>query len=149
MAKRYPRPQRWYPQNTEKYVGDINGIVTRSSWERRFFSWCDRTPAVIKYSSEETIIPYISPLDNKVHRYFLDAKIQMKQRDGTLKIYLVEIKPEAQTVMPVKGNKKDKTYLNECMTWETNKAKWQAAIRYCDTKGYLFILLTEKHLGIK
>lgn len=146
MPKRYPKPQRWLPENREKYEGDVRGIITRSSWERKLLNWCDRTPSVLKYSSEETIIPYISPVDGKVHRYFLDVKMTIKTKTGEIKTYLVEVKPEAQTLPPTVGNKRNKTLLNEVITWEVNKAKWEAAKKYAASKGYEFIILTEKHL---
>jgi CRISPR/Cas system CMR-associated protein Cmr5 small subunit len=135
-----------YPQ---KYVGDLTNIIMRSSWETKFAIWCDKNPSVIKWSSEETVIPYISPIDNRAHRYFIDFKIQIRNNDGNIKTYLVEIKPDSQTKPPSRTSRKTKRYIQEVMTWGVNDAKWKAANTYAKDRGWEFIVLTENHLGIK
>ena len=117
----------------------------RSSWETRFASWCDKNPAVIKWCSEETIVPYRCPTDNKIHRYFVDFKITTVNK----KTYLVEVKPKSQTVPPVYPGRQTKRYLAESMTYIKNEAKWKAATAYCIDKGWTFHIFTEKELGIK
>lgn len=150
MAKKsYPAPYRWKPKNVDKYSGDPNNIWIRSSWEKRFFLWCDRSSNIVKYSSEETVIPYICPTDSKPHRYFVDAKIYVKTKDNKVKTYLVEIKPLVQTQKPKYPGRQTKRYLTEAATFMKNQAKWEAATRYCKQRGYTFIILTEKELGIK
>ena len=141
--------RKYKPVNPHKYIGDPTNIIMRSSWETRFAIWCDRNPAVLKWSSEETVVPYISPIDNKAHRYFIDFKIQVRKNDGSVKTYLVEIKPDSQTKPPVKPSRKTKRFLQEVMTWGVNEAKWKAAKNYAKDRGYEFIILTENHLGIK
>lgn len=132
------------PINPEKYTGDPSNIVMRSSWETKFALWCDKNPDIVKWSSEETVIPYISPIDKKPHRYFVDFKIQT--REG--KIFLVEIKPEVQTRKP-EGTRKTKKFLIEAQTFMVNQAKWMYAKEYAKRRGWEFIVLTEKELGIK
>jgi len=107
-------------------------------------NWCDNNPNVIKFSSEETVVPYVSPLDGKIHRYFVDFKIVTSNNQT----FLVEIKPEAQT-MPPKGTKKTKRYLTEASTYMVNQTKWDYAKRYAEARNWQFIVLTEKHLGIR
>ena len=133
------------PTYPEKYIGDANNIICRSSWERHFARWCDHTPDIVKWASEEFSIPYVSPKDSRVHRYYPDALIQKK--DG--KKYLVEIKPARQTKPPVKKSRVTKTYINECLTYEINKAKWAAAREFALDNGVEFLILTENELGIK
>jgi len=133
------------PSNPEKYMGDPNNIICRSSWERHFCRWCDLTPDIVKWASEEFSIPYLSPKDGRIHRYYPDALIQRK--DG--KKYLVEIKPKRQTKPPVKKDRVTKTYINECLTYEINKAKWAAAKEFALDNGVEFLILTEDELGIK
>lgn len=135
--------------NPEKYAGDPTNVIMRSSWETRFAIWCDKNPAVLKWSSEETVVPYISPVDNRPHRYFIDFKIQVKNNDGQIRTYLVEIKPEKQTKPPKAPSRKTPQYLNEVMTWGVNEAKWKAAEKYAKDRGWQFLVLTEHHLGIK
>lgn len=123
--------------------------MMRSSWETKFAIWCDKNPAVLQWSSEETIVPYISPIDNRYHRYFIDFKIKVKTSNGSIKTYLVEIKPDSQTRPPVPPSKKTKRYITEVMTWGVNESKWKAAEMYAKERGWEFIVLTEYHLGIK
>lgn len=141
--------RKFTPLNPQKYTGDPTNIIMRSSWETKFALWCDQNPAVIKWNSEETIVPYVCPTDNKWHRYFIDFRIQLKDRSGTLKTYLVEIKPEKYTVPPVQPSRKTKRFLIEAASYVKNQAKWKAANQFAKDRGWEFIVLTERHLGIK
>jgi hypothetical protein len=136
------------PEHPEKYAGNVNNIVFRSSWERKFMLWADKHPDVIKWGSEEIIIPYISPVDFRQHRYFTDFVVKVRAKDGSTKNYLIEVKPHAQTIPPVKRKKTNK-YINELATYAVNQAKWKAATEFCRTRNAEFLVLTEHHLGIK
>lgn len=139
MALKYKQGQ-FVPSNKDKY-NNLNGWpVFRSSWEHRFMIWCDQNPQVIKWSSESTIIPYFSPVDNKYHRYFVDFSLTIQTTDG-IQDFLVEIKPEAQSVPPVRGRKREKTYINEVLTYETNQAKWKQARIFCEKAGMKFVVM--------
>lgn len=140
---------KWKPRNPAKYRGDIHNITYRSSWELKAFNWCDQRSNVLVWSSEETIIPYKSPVDGQAHRYFVDLKFTIKNADGTNTTYLAEIKPAKFTQKPVTPSRKSKRYIEECFMYATNQAKWDAARQFCERKGYKFIILTEKELGIK
>lgn len=135
--------RKFKPLFPEKYAGDPTNIVMRSSWETKFAIWCDKNPSIIRWSSEETVVPYMSPIDNRMHRYFVDFKIQTKS-----KTYLVEIKPEFQTKPPT-SQKRTRRYLEEASTYLVNQAKWQYATRYAKDRNWEFVVLTEKELGIK
>lgn len=137
----YPRP--WTPKNPEKYEGDPTGIIVRSSWEVRFLNWCDMNKHIVSYSSEEIVIPYLSPIDNKYHRYFPDAKIRL----DTGQIYIVEIKPFYQCQKPTTKNKK--RYLVEAQTYLINNSKWKYAKEFCSKRGWKFKVITEYELGLK
>ena len=104
---------------------------------------------VLRWASEEVIIPYISPVDNRPHRYFPDFYVEAKNPDGTIKKMLLEVKPKAQTKPPSVPKRKTKRYITEVMTWGVNEAKWKAAENYANDRGWEFIVLTENHLGIK
>lgn len=140
--------RKYVPINPEKYVGDPTNIIMRSSWETRFALWCDKNPSVIKWNSEETIVPYVCPTDNKRHRYFIDFRIQLRDKNGVLKTYLVEIKPDKQTKPPEAPSRKTKRFLIEAATYMKNQAKWKAATQYAKDRGWEFIVLTEHHLGL-
>lgn len=137
---------KWTPKNPEKYDGNVDMIFYRSSWEARFMNWADSNKNVLSWSSEETIVPYRSPVDNRPHRYYLDFKIKVKNSKGELKTYLVEIKPDAQCKPPKVPKKQTKRYLTECSTFMVNQAKWKAAEKWAIDRGWEFIVLTEKHL---
>lgn len=132
-------------ENPEKYVGAVDKIFYRSSWEFRYMMYCDRNPTILKWNSEDVIVPYVSPKDGKVHRYFVDFWIQFKSKDGDVKMALIEIKPLVQTKMPRK--KKDQTrYLKEVETYAVNRAKWDAAEIFANKRKASFVVLTEKEL---
>ena len=135
---------RWQPLNEKKYRGDSHNIIYRSSWERIAFDWLDKSPDITEWNSEEVVVPYRSPIDGRMHRYFVD--LWLKKKDGS--IFLAEIKPLAQTQPPTppKSGRKTKRYANEVATYLVNEAKWKAAMQYCKKKGWKFIILTEKTL---
>lgn len=139
---------KFKPLNPEKYIGDPTQIIYRSSWERKFMAWCDRSNSVLKWQSEETVIPYRCPTDNRIHRYFVDFRIQIRDKQGVLKTYLVEVKPDSQTRPPVYPGKKTQKYLTEALTFMKNRAKWDAAEQFAKDRGWSFIILTEHHLGV-
>lgn len=146
---------RFRPANPNKYRGDPTNIVYRSSWEFKFMRWCDRHPHVLEWGSEEVVVPYESPVDKKMHRYFPDFVIKKINRDKTVSTVMIEIKPKAQTMPPdpskalTENGNKSRRYLNEVMTYGVNQAKWEAAKEFCSHKGWHFVVMTEDHLGIK
>ena len=146
MSKSYKGSYR--PKNPTKYKGDPSGIVFRSSWELKFMIYLDAHPDVLEWSSEEFCIPYRSPVDGRIHRYFPDFWIRQRNKDGVEEIIVVEIKPKKQTQPPAVQTRKTKRYINEVMTWGINSAKWQAATEFCCKKAWKFRILTEQHLGI-
>lgn len=138
---------KYVVKNKKKYEGDWTNVYYRSSWERAVFKWCDTNPDILKWSSEETVIPYVCKTDNKYHRYFVDIKMTTKEG-----IFLIEIKPECQTVAPKVPKRRTKKYIKEGLTYVKNRSKWEAAERYCKKRGWTFKVWTEntlKGMGIK
>jgi hypothetical protein len=135
------------PLNPSKYLGDPMNIIYRSSWERQCMLFFDRNKDIIKWGSEEIVIPYRSPLDNKLHRYFVDFVIKVKTADGKLETHLIEVKPFKQTKPPVVQKRKTKRYVNEVTTYLVNQAKWKAANDYCKDRLWKFQIITENELG--
>jgi hypothetical protein len=142
---KYPTPRYFIPVNPQKYVGNANAIVARSNLERRFFKIFDMNNNVLQWGSEEMHIKYLSSVDGKVHRYFPDVVLKLKDRTGKTKIYVIEIKCKAQCNPPKKRN--SQKYLTEMVTYQTNQDKWQAAKTFCEKRGLIFYVLTEEHLG--
>jgi len=134
------------PKNQTKYIGKENPVY-RSGWELKFFRWCDDNPNVVEWASEAIIIPYVSPIDRKVHRYHTDGVVAIKE-GNIIKKYIIEIKPSSQTILPVKGRKRMSTMVYETARYAQNQAKWDAARKWCQKYGYSFLILTEKELGI-
>lgn len=135
---------KYQPQNPEKYVGDYGRIICRSLWERRFCKYLDENQNVIRWSSEEIKIPYYSTIDKKVHNYYPDFVFEAKKEEQ-IETYVIEIKPKKQTQKP-SPKKNKRTYLNECITFETNTCKWKAAQEFCKERGWVFKILTEENL---
>ena len=73
---------KYLPENREKYVGNFENIVCRSTWERKMCKYLDLNENVINWGSEELKIPYYSPVDKKWHNYYPDflTKIMRGQR---------------------------------------------------------------------
>lgn len=136
-------------KNPKKYKGDINEVVYRSGWELKFFNWCDNNPSVIEWGSEIAVIPYLSPLDKKIHRYFIDVYVKIVDAEGKVNKYLIEIKPKKFTQPPKGTKKKTKNFIREALQYEVNSAKWAAAESFCKKNDLKFIILTEDSLGIK
>jgi len=110
--------------------------------------WLDRNPNIISWASEELIIPYISPVDGRWHRYFPDFLVKMKTKDGKLKTMLLEVKPKKQSQPPEPQKRITKRYITEVTTYGVNQAKWKAANEYCLDRGWEFQVITEDHLGL-
>lgn len=139
---------RYRIENIKKYKGDISDVIYRSSWELKFMRWCDSNPSVLEWGSETVIIPYRSPVDNNVHRYFVDFYIKIKDKDNKILKYLIEIKPEKFTKPPPIPQKKTKRFIQEVFNYGVNQSKWKAANTFCEDRGWKFLVLTERDLGI-
>lgn len=134
---------RFVPKNPDKYAGNVHDIIYRSSYELKFMNWCDMNDGVEVWGSEEIVIPYRSPIDRKVHRYFPDFFIKIGDKK-----YLIEVKPYKFTKEPVIPKRKTKRFINEVMAWGVNSAKWEHAREYCLDRGWEFVIITEKELGL-
>ena len=133
------------PKHPKKYIGDVNKIVFRSLWEKQVMEYLDNNANVIAYGSEELVIPYLSPVDGKVHRYFPDFIVKMKDSQGNVKIKIIEVKPKKQTMMP-EGKTMTKRLMEEMATYAVNHAKFEAANKFCKEKGWEFVVVTEDFL---
>jgi len=136
------------PKNPAKYKGDPSNVIYRSGWELKLMIHLDSHPDVIQWSSEEFCIPYRSPIDGKVHRYFPDFFVRKKNPQGIIESLVIEVKPLKQVQAPKVLTKPTRRYLNEVKTYGVNTAKWKAAKEFCELKKWKFIIMTEKELGI-
>tara|TARA_B100001057_G_scaffold491529_1_gene581987 strand:+ start:10142 stop:10576 length:435 start_codon:yes stop_codon:yes gene_type:complete len=139
---------KYYPSYPKKYKGDPTNIIYRSLWERKFMVYCDKNNNILEWASEEIAIPYRSPVDNRVHRYFPDFYMKVKERGGKIKRYVIEVKPAKQTKPPVKPKRQTKGYIREAYEYAKNQAKWKMAQEFCADRQWEFKVVTEKELGI-
>ena len=139
---------KYYPSFPRKYKGDTTNIIYRSLWERKFMVYCDKNAKILEWGSEEIALPYISPHDSRVHRYFPDFYIKVQENTGKIKRYLIEVKPLKQTTKPKKPKRQTKGYIREAFEYARNQAKWKAAREYCADRMWEFKVITEKELDI-
>lgn len=142
---------KYTPTNISKYRGDWKNVVFRSLWERQIMKYLDENESVIEWASEEHPIPYLSPLDGRYHRYFVDFWIKVQRPDGTLREYLWECKPSKEAVQPVLKEDASKAakrrFALDVRKYAVNNAKWTAARKLCEQKGWTFHIITEKQLA--
>lgn len=129
-------------ENPEKYLGDVNNCIYRSSWERSAFRWCDLNENVEEWASEELSIYYHHPITGKRSKYYPDLFIKTAGGDSLV----VEIKPKHQTSEPKMPARKTKKYAQDYMTWLVNQAKWEAAVKVCNKNNLRFQVWTEETL---
>ena len=141
---------KYFPRHPKKYKGNPTNIVYRSSWEKKFMNWCDLTESVSEWQSEEFFIPYRSPIDGRVHRYFPDFFVKYKDNNGKKRVLVIEVKPKKETKMPTTNPKRrTKSWAYSVRTYAVNQAKWKAAKQFCKDNNYEFKIMTEHELGIK
>jgi hypothetical protein len=151
-----PRKDALYKQgyyklvNPQKYIGDPNKIIFRSSWEKRFATYCDHNDRIIAWSSEPMQIPYLNPVEKEMKPYNVDFYVRVKTEDGYAE-YLVEVKPLRQLQKPNSPvgritEKKMISYTNAMKAYLVNMAKFNAAKEYARGRGWEFVVVTESML---
>ncbi len=127
-------------KNPTKYVGDSSKIVYRSSWELHLHQFFDNNAHVLRWSSEEIVVPYVKPTDGKIHRYYPDYWVEFRNKQGKIVQELIEVKPHKQTKMP-RASSKQKVV--ESVEFAINIAKWKSAQAYAKQNGMTFRVVTE------
>lgn len=95
----------------------------RSGYECEVYECLECLPEVIKYDVEPFKVKYT--FEGEVHEYNPDLSVLFN--DGRIEIW--EIKPSNQTALP------------------RNTAKWAACQQHCESRGWNFIVMTEKGIG--
>ena len=138
---------KYKPKKPEKYLGDPTKITYRSLWERRFMVFCDNNDSILSWGSEEVVVPYVSPIDNRRHRYYVDFIVETKNKKGVKEGTLIEVKATAQCKEPSNNGKKPtRRFIKEVARWGVNSAKWKAASEFAENRGWKFKILTEDEL---
>lgn len=139
-------------KNIDKYLGNVNHVEFKSSWEYKFCVYCDLTPEILKWGCEILVIPYVDRF-SKSRRYIPDFYMECRslKHSDILNKFLVEVKPDKETREPVIPKTISPSKLKnlewELNTWHTNKHKWVYAIEWCKSRDIIFRLVTEKQLG--
>ncbi len=146
MARKGIRKGYFKPRHPKKYIGDVNKIVYRSSWELSFMNFLDNNESIEQWGSEIIAIPYRKPTTGRIHKYYPDFWIKYKNKNGDVVQEVIEVKPEKETKQPTTVGKNKKTQLYEALTWSINKAKFKSARLFCDKYGMKWRVLTERHI---
>lgn len=128
---------RYRPANPQKFEGDLNNIIFRSSWELRCLQFFDNNPSITKVMSEEIKIPYFNPVKRKPANYYPDFYVELTDKNGNKRRELIEVKPKAQ----VQEQARENTYAK--LQRAMNYAKWQAAAEWCAARNVNFRIITE------
>lgn len=154
--------------NRDKYIGNPDLIIYRSSWEFSFCKWCDFSPSIIRWGSEPVRIPYYdrvsklakckelgldpnNPKNWVIKFYNTDFWIEVKKPDETIEKWFIEIKPGNKIGKPNPPARnaplKDiKRYNNMVKEWLINEAKFAAIGEWARKNGSKFYVFTEKEL---
>ena len=135
------------PKHPEKYKGSFP-IAYRSKWELICMRRLDSNPNILSWGSESVVVPYQNPLTGRVSRYFVDFNVTLRDKQGQIRKFLVEIKPHSQTLPPSQRVRNTRTLIRQQAEYIKNQAKWKAADAFARAKGSSFVVLTEKHLGL-
>ncbi len=135
------------PENPKKYIGNPNMIVYRSLWERKLMRYCDTNSKIIKWASEEIVIPYYNPVKKRMAKYYPDFYMEAINKDDKREKILIEVKPFKETQPPKYKRRTKNVLLAEAM-FSQNQAKWAAAREFCLDQGWEFKIMTEKDLGV-
>jgi len=135
---------KFVARNPKKYKGDPNNIIYRSLWELKLMKYLDSHTQIVNWSSEEFCIPYRSPIDRRMHRYFPDFWVEKECGEQLV----IEVKPKQQLVPPKKGKRQTVKYLREMRTFAVNQRKFEVAQEFCENKGMKFMIMTQDELGV-
>lgn len=139
---------KYKPKNPAKYRGDPTNIVYRSLKERQVMVYFDKCPNILKWSSEDVIVPYLYRVDNKMHRYFVDFTAIIKTESGKVRKLLIEYKPYCQTIQPSKSKKETRKsknrFIKESLVYIKNINKWEAADKWAKKNNMEFVVITER-----
>jgi hypothetical protein len=117
---------KFVPKNKHKFDG--RSCIYRSLWERKVMLYCDRSPSVVRWSSESIAIRYWDSDSDRYRSYYPDFVIEYIDKQCRVRKKIVEVKPYYQK------------------RWRKNKDKWKAAEEWCKHYGYDFQVITEKEI---
>ena len=169
MSENAKTRQGYYKvQNVNKYIGDPNLVIYRSSWEYSFCRWCDYSPSIIRWGSEPMHIPYydrvskleeckkygLDPNDPKnwvIKNYHTDFWIEIDKGNEKSERIFIDIKPAIKLKKPIPPNynaslKEQKKFVIDSKEYLINEAKFAAMSAYAEKNNMKFFIFTEETL---
>lgn len=154
--------RRYQILNPHKYLPTGAPLVSKSDWEYKMFRILDTNEFVIKwgYEVKSCCIQYLHPSTGRYATYFPDFIVQTKDANGKVRVMMIEVKPAKFTQEPkppaplkpsatpeqvMKWNKRNNTYQSNLLDYRVNIAKWMSAKAFCESKGMIFQLVTDKN----
>lgn len=138
------------PNHPEKYLGNPTEIIYRSSWEFKFMEFCDSNEKVLSWGSESTPIPYFNPILKKECTYWIDCYMQVKNNNGSVTKWLIEVKPGKYLSPPKEPTrlteKQTLNFARHAKTYLINSFKFKAAQNYASQNNMKFGIITENFL---
>jgi len=153
------------PVNKDKILklNSEDGVYYRSGLELKFMTWLDRSDKIKRWGSECLKIPYQlthyeknGDINLKSHIYYPDYYYEI-DNNGIFKKVVVEVKPmkEYEDVILLEKKmfkipkdvtiKKLNSLEYRLKMAQKNLRKWESMIKFCDLKGFDFIVITENH----
>lgn len=154
--------------NPEKYIGDPDLVIYRSSWEFAFCKYCDASPSITRWSSEPIKIPYYdrtakleechklgldpnNPANWQVKNYNTDFWIELNKGEGITEKIFVEIKPAYKLKKPTPPDrnaplKEQRKFVKAAKEYLVNEAKFAALEAWAEKHGTKFHVFTEHTL---
>lgn len=154
------------PKNKDKVIklNSEGGVYFRSSLEQKIMVWLDNNDKIRIWSAEHLQIPYqlvhsVGGIPTvKSHTYYPDFYYEMVKEDGSIKKVVVEVKPqteykdailftEGKFFIPDNANlKKLRNIEYRFKMAQKNSEKWKTMIKWCEKKGFEFIIITDETL---
>lgn len=152
-------------KNRDKYIGDPNLIIYRSSWEFALCKWADASPSILRWSSEPLKIPYYdrvsklvecrklgldpnNPKNWVIKNYNTDFFIEIDKGNNIVEKWLIEVKPEHKLKKPIPPKqeatlKEQRRFNMLAKEYIINEQKFLAISAYAKKTGMKFYIFTE------
>lgn len=126
--------------------------------KKKMMIYLDNNENIKSWSSENIKIPYektewnnkTSDMTTTTHTYYPDFYYELHKSDGSISKVIAEVKPLSETLEPkLPANPTAKQLKNveyALKMWNKNLSKWEYMIKWCERKGFKFIIITEKDL---
>jgi hypothetical protein len=153
----------YIPLNKDKVLklNNEGGVYFRSSLEKKIMVWLDNSKNIRLWCAEYLQVPYqlthnISGVPTiKNHTYYPDFYYELVKDGDIIQKVVVEVKPQSEyndAILFTEGkfHIPDNATLHKLRNLEyrfkmaqKNAEKWKTMIKWCNMKGFEFIIVTE------